>query len=158
MFVIGLIAAAYSSADSALTSLTTSFCIDFLGFDRKERTEESKKKTRLIVHVGFTVILFVVILLFNQLDDKAVITKIYKAAGYTYGPLLGLFSYGILTKRKTWDKWVPLVVILSPILTFILDKNSAALFDGLSFGNFILAVNGLVTFVGLWILSLIKKK
>lgn len=158
VFVIGLIAAAYSSADSALTSLTTSFCVDFLNFEKQERTESEKQKTRWIVHIGFTIVLFVVIFIFNSINDDAVINGLFTAAGYTYGPLLGLFSYGILTKKKTWDKWVPLVVIASPILTYIINTNSAAWFGGFKFGFFILALNGLLTFIGLYILKLIRPR
>jgi len=156
VFILGLIAAAYSSADSALTSLTTSFCIDFLDFEKKGKPESEKKKTRWIVHVGFTVLLFIVIFVFNRLIDAAVINGLFKFAGYTYGPLLGLFTFGIMTKMKTLDKWVPLVVILSPILTYIIDLNSAAWFGGFKFGFFILAVNGLVTFLGLWLLNVVR--
>ena len=157
VFVIGLIAAAYSSADSALTSLTTSFCIDFLDFEKIERSEELKKKTKLKVHIGFTVLLFFVIFIFNRLLDDSVINGLFKAAGYTYGPLLGMYSFGVLTKLKVWDKWVWLVVLSSPILAYILDKNSATWFNGLSFGFFILAVNGAITFLGLFIISLLRK-
>jgi len=156
VFILGLIAAAYSSADSALTSLTTSFCIDFLDFEKKEKSESDKKKTRWMVHVGFTVLLFIVIFTFNRLIDAAVINGLFKFATYTYGPLLGLFTYGILTKMKTIDKWVPFVVILSPILTYIIDVNSATWFGGFKFGFFILAVNGLITFLGLWLLNVVR--
>ncbi len=154
IFILGLIAAAYSSADSALTSLTTSFCIDFLDFEKKERPESEKKKTRWMVHIGFTLLLFLVIFIFNRFVDAAVINGLFKFAGYTYGPLLGLFTYGILTKARPIDRWVPVVVILSPIITYIIDTNSAAWFGGFKFGFFILAVNGLVTFIGLKLLSM----
>jgi len=156
VFILGLIAAAYSSADSALTSLTTSFCIDFLDFEKKQKSESDKKKTRWMVHIGFTVLLFIVIFTFNRLIDAAVINGLFKFATYTYGPLLGLFTYGILTKMKTIDKWVPFVVILSPILTYIIDVNSATWFGGFKFGFFILAVNGLITFLGLWLLGFLR--
>lgn len=156
-FIIGLIAAAYSSADSALTALTTSFCVDFLNFEKGHLSEDQKKKHRLIVHIAFTFVLFVVIYIFNKWNNMAAINGVFKAAGYTYGPLLGLFTYGILTKRASWDKWIPLVVLISPALTFIIDINSADWFGGLKFGHFILAVNGLITFIGLYILSLIKR-
>ena len=153
MFVIGLIAAAYSSADSALTSLTTSFCVDFLDFQKKERSEETKKKLRWKVHIGFTVVLFIVIMTFSSVNNSAVINGLLTAAGYTYGPLLGLFSFAIFTSKKIRDKWVWLVVLFSPILAFVLDKNSEAWFGGLKFGFFILIVNGLITFLGLTVLS-----
>ena len=96
IFILGIIAAAYSSADSALTSLTTSFCIDFLDIQKRN----NKRKIRLVVHVGFSILLFIVILIFNEINDESVINSIFKAAGYTYGPLLGLFSFGIFTKYK----------------------------------------------------------
>ncbi len=155
-FVIGLIAAAYSSADSALTSLTTSFCIDFLNFEEKE-DETKKSKIRLMVHVGFTVLLFVIIILMNAINNDAVINGLLTVAAYTYGPLLGMFSFGILTRHLVIDKWVWLVVLLSPILSYVLDQNSADWFGGLKIGFLILAVNGFITFTGLWILSLLRK-
>ena len=155
VFIIGLIAAAYSSADSALTALTTSFCVDFLDFEKRDLSEKEKKNKRLIVHVGFTVILFLVIFIFNRLNNDAVINGLFKAAGYTYGPLLGLYTYGILTKLKTWDKLVPLVVIASPIITFVIDYNSADWFGGFTFGFFVLALNGLLTFLGLLTLNFV---
>lgn len=152
VFVIGLIAAAYSSADSALTSLTTSFCVDFLSFERTERSEKQKQRTRLLVHISFTVLLFLVIIAFNAINNDAVINGLFKAAGYTYGPLLGLFAFGILTSWEVRDKWVWIVVLASPVLSYIIDVNSADWFGGLTFGFFILAVNGLLTFIGLMIL------
>jgi len=158
VFVIGLIAAAYSSADSALTSLTTSFCVDFLNFEKRDVDENYKKNTKLKVHIGFTILLFFVILALHKLNDESVINALLKVAGYTYGPLLGLFSFGILTKLRLNDKWVWIVVLLSPILAYLLDVNSEAWFNGLSFGFFILAVNGLITFIGLLLLSLITSK
>ncbi|MBT8231533.1 MAG: sodium:solute symporter [Saprospiraceae bacterium] len=158
VFIIGLIAAAYSSADSALTSLTTSFCIDFLDFQKKERTEKEKRKTRLIVHVAFTVILFISISIFNQLNNDAVINNLLKAAGYTYGPLLGLFAFGLFTKLTVKDKWVWIVVLLSPLISAYLDLNSETIFNGFKFGFTILALNGLITFLGLLSLSVKTSK
>ena len=153
VFVIGLIAAAYSSADSALTSLTTSFCIDFLDFEEKAISEIRKRAIKLKVHLGFTLLLFLVIIVFNLVNNDAVINGLFKAAGYTYGPLLGLFSFGILTNRNIMDKWVWIVVVLSPFLAFLIDTNSQNWFNGLSLGFFILAVNGLITFLGLLLIS-----
>lgn len=150
-FIIGLIAAAYSSADSALTSLTTSFCVDFLDFEKSKKPESQRKNTRLLVHIGFSLLLFLVIILFREVSDTDVITILLKVAGYTYGPLLGLFAFGILTNYKIRDVWSPLVCLLTPILSFslsyFLDKYYA--FD---FGNIIIAVNGLMTFLGLLII------
>ena len=151
VFLLGIIAAAYSSADSALTALTTSFCFDFLGFEKKEESE--KKRTRLKVHVGFSVALFLVILIFNAINDDSVINSIFRAAGYTYGPLLGLFAFGMLTKRNIIDKYVIVVCLLSPILSFIVDMNSVAWFNGFKFGFSILMFNGLLTFIGLLLIS-----
>ena len=157
-FILGLIAAAYSSADSALTSLTTAFCIDFLNFEKSDKSEEEKKKTRLMVHVGFSVLILIIIIIFNALNDDAVINSLFKAAGYTYGPILGLFAFGIMTKRKVMNKGVIWVAVLAPIITFILDSNSAQWFNGFQFGFTNLALNGLLTFIGLWLISHGKDK
>ncbi len=153
MFVLGLVAAAYSSADSALTALTTSFCIDFLGFNENTRTEQQKKKTRLAVHIMFSIVLFIVISIFYMINDDAVISQIFKAAGYTYGPILGLYAYGFFMKGQVYDKWVPLVCLLSPVLTYIINANSEALLGGYKFGYELLLLNGLITFIGLGLLT-----
>jgi len=153
IFILGLVAAAYSSADSALTSLTTSFCVDFLNFGKSERTEKQKFSTRLKVHVGFTIVLFLAIMVLKVSNNDAVINGLLKAAGYTYGPLLGLFAFGLFTRRVINDKWVWAVVLASPIISAFLDLNSQALFGGLKFGFTILAVNGFITFVGLMFLT-----
>ena len=155
---MGLIAAAYSSADSALTSLTTSFCIDFLDFEKEGKySEERKKSLRLMVHVGFSLVLLSVIVAAEALSADAVINDLFTAAGYTYGPILGLFAFGIMTRRKILDKGAALVCVLAPIIAYTLDRNSQAWFGGLKFGWTILAVNGIITFVGLLINSLIKE-
>ncbi len=151
VFLLGIVAAAYSSADSALTSLTTSFCVDFLGF--KQENFESKKRTRIGVHLGFSFLLFMVILIFSGINDDSVITNVFKAAGYTYGPLLGLFSFGILTKKSPNDKWVPIVCVLAPIMAFIINVNSEDWLWGYKFGFEILILNGLLTFAGLVIIQ-----
>ncbi len=153
VFILGLIAAAYSSADSALTALTTSFCIDFLGFEEKDRTEAQKKKTRLMVHIGFSVILFIVIIVFKSLNNDAIINSLFTAAGYTYGPILGLFAFGIMSKRPINDRLAIVVCIAAPLLTFILNENSEAWFGGLKFGWTLLAVNGILTIIGLAMIS-----
>ena len=152
-FIIGLIAAAYSSADSALTALTTSFCVDFLGFEETEGGEEEKKRTRLYVHIGFSVLLLVVIVVFNALNNKDVISQLFKAAGYTYGPLLGLFSFGILTRRQLYRRWVIPVCVAAPVLSYIINANSVDWLYGFQFGFLIIALNGLLTFAGLWVIS-----
>jgi len=153
VFIIGLIAAAYSSADSALTALTTSFCVDFLNFEKSTKTEEEKRKTRIWVHISFSLLLFSVILIFKALNNDAVINGLFKAAGYTYGPILGLFAFGMLSKRKIKDKFVLIIALAAPVLSYILDINSAAWFNGFTFGFFILAINGLLTFLGLLLIS-----
>src|SRR5690606_13595535 len=153
LFLVGLIAAAYSSADSALTSLTTSFCIDILGFEKKERTEKLKTTTRQKVHVGFSILLFLTIQVFWWINNDAVISSLFKVAGYTYGPLLGLYTFGFFTSREVRDRLVPLVCILAPILSYILSANSEKWLNGYQFGFEILQVNGLFTVLRLWIMS-----
>jgi Na+/proline symporter len=162
VFVLGLIAAAYSSADSALTSLTTSFCIDFLGFENKATTSEntlfgSQKTTRFIVHVGFSVLLFFVILIFWYINDEAVIKQIFTVASYTYGPLLGLYAFGFFTTLHIRDKFTPLVCLLAPVLTYIINSNSEQWLNGYKFGFELLLLNGLLTFVGLLLITNYKK-
>ena len=153
LFILGIIAAAYSSADSALTSLTTAFCIDFLDFDKIKSS--NKNKVRLTVHLAFSVVLFFVIMIFNSINDESVINSIFKAAGYTYGPLLGLFSFGIFTKYKINDKLSFWVCIISPLLSYIIYIYSEKLLFGYKFGFELLLLNGLITFIGLY---LIRKK
>lgn len=150
LFLLGIISAAYSSADSALTALTTSFCIDFLDMDTKN---QESKPTRIKVHIAFSIIMFLVIVLFRFINNDSVVTAVFKVAGYTYGPLLGLFAFGILTKRHVWDKWVPLLGILSPIITYIININSEFCFGGYKFGFELLLLNGLIMFIGLIILT-----
>lgn len=149
VFLLGIVAAAFSSADSALTALTTSFCVDILDIRNRKGNQ---KKLRMLVHIGFTFLMFLVIVVFNSLNDSSVVRAVFKVAGFTYGPLLGLFVYGLLTKNPVKDQWVPVVCILSPILAVILDLNSEAWFDGYQFGFEILLVNALITMLGLWLL------
>ncbi|MTI39698.1 sodium:solute symporter [Fulvivirga lutimaris] len=158
IFLLGIIAAAYSSADSALTSLTTSFCVDFLNFQREETLEnvKSQRNLRLLIHLGFSIILFGVIIAFKSLNNDAVISSVFKAAGYTYGPLLGLYTFGLFTNFKLRDWVVPIVCILSPVISYYLNLNSEQFFNGYKFGFEILLVNGGLTFLGL--LLLIKKE
>ncbi len=153
VFILGLIAAAYSSADSALTALTTTFCLDFLDFGKKGRSESEKKKTRLIVHIGFSIVLLATILLAKRLEETSIINQLFTFAGYTYGPILGLFSFGILTKRSIKDKLVIPICIIAPIISYLIDTNSIAWLGGFTFGHTIIALNGLITFVGLWLIS-----
>ena len=156
-FLLGLIAAAYSSADSALTSLTTSFSIDILEIDKKESVV-NQEKIRKKIHVIFSLILIVTILIFKYfIADESVIAKIFTFANYTYGPLLGLYAFGLFTKYKLKDKWVPFVCILSPIITYLLNYYSLELYN-FSFGFALLIVNGLVTFIGLYTIKSSQKK
>lgn len=157
LFFLGLLASTYASADSALTSLTTAFCIDFLGFQKKETQEEKTHTTRTLVHLGFSVLLFFIIIIFYVINDSSVIEAIYKAAGYTYGPLLGLFAFGFLTKKKIRDHLAPYICIASPILTYIINQNSEAWFNGYKFDFELLILNGLITFIGLWAISTNEK-
>ena len=144
-FLLGITAAAYSSADSALTSLTTSFCIDILGYD----TKQDHRKVRTRVHLGFSILLFFVILIFRVINDQSVIAAVFTVAGYTYGPLLGMYAFGLFTKMQVKDRWVPVVAIASPILSYFLSHYSAQLFNGFEFGFELLIVNGAITFLGL---------
>jgi solute:Na+ symporter, SSS family len=154
VFLIGLISAAFPSADGALTSLTTSFSIDFLGLDRRIGiTEMTRTRIRYMVHMSIAIIFFVCILIFRNLNDKAVIDKLFTIAGYTYGPLLGLYSFGLFTKRIVTDKATPFIALFSPVVCYFLSRYSAELFNGYKFGFELLLLNGLVTFVGLWIFS-----
>lgn len=148
-FIIGLIAAAYSSADSALTALTTSFCVDIL--DIKSKDAEKGKRLRKQVHVMFSVILLLVILAFKYTVDESVIKELFVAAGYTYGPLLGLYAFGLFSKWQVKDKWVPVIAVVAPILSYILKDNSQEWF-GYTFGFELLLVNGLLMLVGLWLI------
>jgi SSS family transporter len=155
LFLLGIVAAAYSSADSALTAMTTSFCVDFLGFEKKE--VKNNDKVRMLVHLGFSSLLFFVILVFNAINDSSVINSVFTAAGYTYGPLLGLFSFGLFTKRPLTDKYVPVICVLSPLLSYLININSESLLWGYKFGFEILLLNGLLTFLGLWAISSKRK-
>jgi len=150
IFLLGLTAAAYSSADSALTSLTTSFCVDFLGFKPGEKED---KKVRMMTHLGFSLLLFIVIMIFHFVVDENVISSLFTAAGYTYGPLLGLFSFGLFSKRVVNDKFIPLVAILSPLLSYILKLNAPVWFGGYEIGFEILIINGLLTYLGILAIS-----
>ncbi|MEX2591552.1 MAG: sodium:solute symporter [Anditalea sp.] len=149
VFMIGIIAAAFSSADSALTALTTSFCIDIINLP--ERKKMNQNHVRLLVHVGFTMIIFFTIVIFNQINDSSVVSAVFKAAGFTYGPLLGLFAFGLSNTFSIRDKWVPPICILSPIASFILDQNAVVWFGGYQFGFEILLINAAFTYLGLLI-------
>lgn len=146
-FILGLVAAAYSSADSALTALTTSFCVDFLNVQKMEATQQVKLRKR--THVLFSILLFLVILLFKLINDESVVSALFKVAGYTYGPLLGMYAFGLFTSYKIKDHFVIPVVILAPILTYVLQL-IAPIFWGFSFGFELLIINGLISFTGLF--------
>jgi len=158
VFLLGIIAAAYSSADSALTALTTSFCVDFLGIgkDQNEERDVAKKqinqRTRMRVHLMFSTLLLIVILIFDAINDESVINSLFKVAGYTYGPLLGLYAFGLYTKWRVKDRLIPWIAIIAPAISFTLDTNSEIWFNGFKFGFFILIVNGALTFLGLWLI------
>ncbi len=151
IFILGLIAAAYSSADSALTSLTTSYCIDFL--DIKKREESKQKAIRKRTHIGISVLLIIVIIIFKYVLKENVISSLLQVASYTYGPLLGLFTFGIFTKLNIKDKYVWMVAIISVVLSYLLDANSIRLLNGYQFGYELLIINGLFTFVGLFLIK-----
>ncbi len=158
-FFFGLVSAAYSSADGTLTALTTSFCIDFLGLKRKPNmTEEKIKKIRHRVHISFAIIVMIIIIGYRAINDAALITKLFTIAGYTYGPLLGLYFFGLYTRRKVKDRWVPVICLLSPVFSYLLSVYSEQLLWGYSFGFEILIVNGLITTIGLWMLSAGKEE
>jgi SSS family transporter len=153
IFIVGLVSALFPSADGALTALTSSFCIDILNLKENNWSEEKKTKVRRTVHITVTVLFVVLILLYQKLIEASVISTILKVAGYTYGPLLGLFAFGILTKRKTNETLVPLICLLSPAVCWFLSEHSKEWFSGYQFGFELLLVNGLITFTGLFLVS-----
>ena len=152
-FILGLVAAAYSSADSALTALTTSFCIDFLRIDHKEKKKQ--KSLRRVVHIGMSFLLVCVVILFKHVLDRNVIDGLLTFAGYTYGPLLGLFAFGIFTSYKIKDRYVWWVVVLSVFLTALIANVESDKLGGYILGYELLPLNGLFTFLGL---ILIRRK
>ena len=154
VFLIGLIAAAFSSADSALTSLTTSITVDILG--KENAPEKEITRTRYRVHFTLSLVLLAVILLFRALNDRSIIDTLFTLAGFTYGPLLGLYAFGLFTRLDIRDKYVPFIAIFAPIVTYILQVNSQKWFNGYVFSFELLLINGFVTFLLLW-LSSIKK-
>lgn len=151
LFLLGITASTYASSDSALAALTTSFCIDFLNF--KSKTEEVKQKQKNLVHVGFSVLFLMIILIFKEVNERSLIDAVLMVATYTYGPLLGLFSFGVFSKKKVNGKLVPLVCVLAPALCYLLVSNSASLFNGYQIGLENLILNGLMTCFGLFVIS-----
>jgi SSS family transporter len=177
VFIIGLISALFPSADGALTALTSSFCLDILGLKRKPGLEEkAAKRIRLTVHLSLSVVFFLCVMIFKWINDKSIIDVILKLAAYTYGPLLGLFAFGIFTNRILNDKKVWIICMVAPLLVLGIDmvnnadwfirklaldgalsqtlsSGSAYLFNGFRIGIELLLINGLLTFAGLWIIS-----
>jgi Na+/proline symporter len=173
IFIIALISALFPSVDGAITSLTSCYCIDILGLKKSDASEKDKKTTRLKVHFTFAAVFFLMVLLFKWMNDKLIIDFILKFAGITYGPLLGLFAFGILTKRRLNEKWIWTVCILAPLLllgvdminnpafyesklhikSLGLDNISKSIFHGYKIGNELILINGLFTFIGLWFIS-----
>lgn len=154
IFIIALISALFPSADGAITALTSSFCIDILGMKRRlDWTEAEKKKIRQNIHLTFAAIFLVFVMMYKLIDSKSMIGIILKVAAYTYGPLLGLFTFGILTKLQLRDKFVPIVCIAAPVICFGLDKYQKLIFGEFEVGLELLIINGLITFVGLLLLS-----
>lgn len=150
IFVLGITAAAYSSADSTLTALTTSFCIDFLEIERKY-PKDRQVSVRKKVHLAFTFIMFLAILIFHWINDQSVINSVFVIAGYTYGPLLGLYAFGLFTKMKVQDNMVPFLAVAAPLITFFISSNSERWFWGYKFGFEALILNGLLMFLGLYL-------
>ncbi len=155
VFLLGLIAATFATTDSALTALTTSFCIDFLAMDKPQNVQKtSNVKIRKLVHLVFCFIMFAVIVLFNAINDASVVSMIFKIASYTYGPLLGLFTFGIFFKnRKVHDKLVPFICLAAPFITLFISNNSAAFLNGYVFDNELIIVNGFITVLLLFAIS-----
>lgn len=154
-FIIGIIAAGYSSADGTLTALTTTFCFDFMHIDKDTKlTENEIAKRRKIIHICFAVLYLLIIILFRPFHNDSLIDKLFDIAGYTYGPLLGLYSFGLFVKNRTPnDKLVPYIAVLSPVISYLLNLYSEELFFGYKFGFEILIVNGLITFMALLAIS-----
>ena len=152
-FLLGITAATYASSDSALTALTTAFCIDFMNIEKYEESQKSKIKH--YVHLGFSTLFFVIILIFYKYSGGSIISTVFNIAGYTYGPLLGLFAFGLFTETPVRDKLVPLVCIIAPILTYVIDTHSKEWLNGYQFGFEKLLLNGAITFLGL---ALLRRK
>ena len=152
-FLLGITAANYASADSALTSLTTAFCVDFL--DINKRPQEKGKRLLRLTHVSFSLLLFLVIMIFRIINDQSVVVAVFKAAGYTYGPLLGLFAFGLLTKKQVNDNLVPVIALSSPFIAWFIDAWSPELLNGYKIGFELIIINGAITFLGM---LLIQKK
>jgi Na+/proline symporter len=153
VFIIGLVAAAYSSADSALTALTTSFSIDILGLDKKYAHDENLlKKKRYWVHLLMSAIIIFAIISFRLINNQAVIAQLFTFAGFTYGPLLGLYAFGMFTKFKVYDRFIPIVAVAAPVISYFFSLYSEQLFNGYQVGFELLIINGALTFLGLFMI------
>ncbi len=156
VFIIGLISALFPSADGAITALTSSFCLDMLGLNRRASwSENDQLRIRRIVHISFALLFLLCVMIFHWIDNRSIIDLILKLAGYTYGPLLGLFAFGVFTKHKLKENLVPLICLLPPFICWYLSEHSVQLMGGYKFGYELLLVNGMITFLGLY---LIRKK
>ena len=149
-FLLGLMSAAFSSADSALTSLTTCICIDFLNFNKKNK---KTKISRNYIHVFVSILLFLIIIAVNYLNNDNIISTLFKVASFTYGPLVGLFLFGLISTRIVNDNYIPIIVLLSPIFSYLISKYDTLLLFGFDFGPDLLIVNGIFTFLMLYICS-----
>ncbi|MDB5137836.1 MAG: sodium:solute symporter, partial [Mucilaginibacter sp.] len=150
----------FATTDSALTALTTSFCVDFLGFNKsKDINSKAMVKTRHMVHIGFSGLMLLTIIIFNSINNDAVVSAIFTVASYTYGPLLGLYSFGLfVSNRQVNDKLVPFICVVSPAICYFLSMYSKTILGGYVFDNELIIINGLITFVGLWLTSSMKTK
>ncbi|GAB2685822.1 sodium:solute symporter [Mucilaginibacter koreensis] len=160
IFMLGLTAATFATTDSALTALTTSFCVDFLNFNKRKNTNSpAMVRTRHYVHIFFSGLMLITILLFNAINNDAVVSAIFKVASYTYGPLLGLYSFGLfVSSRQVNDKLVPFICLISPAVCYILSTASKELLHGYVFDNELIIINGLITFAGLLLTSKAKNR
>ncbi|HEX6333895.1 MAG TPA: sodium:solute symporter, partial [Flavisolibacter sp.] len=154
IFILALISALFPSADGAITALTSSFCIDLLGLKRREDLDEKQQqRTRKTVHLVFAVVFLLFVMIFKWVNSPSMIGVILKIAGYTYGPLLGLFAFGLLTRRQIHDRFVPVIAITAPLVCFLIDKFQKDIFGSFEIGLELLIINGLLTFIGLYLVS-----
>jgi len=150
-FLLGIVASTYASADSALAGLTTSFCIDFLHFNQKPEVVKQRQKN--LAHAGFSILILIIVLVFREINQRSLIDAILILTGYTYGPILGLFSFGLFTRRQLREKAVPLIAVMAPLISYGISSRSVTWMNGYTFGFEIIIVNGLLMFLGLWMIS-----
>jgi Na+/proline symporter len=153
IFIVGLISALFPSVDGAITALTSSFCIDVLGFNRNNFEEEKKKRVKRWIHLSFALLFMILVFLFKWLDNKSIVDLIFDIAGYTYGPLLGLFAFGILTKRQFIHPKIAVISLVAPLLCYIIKTYATSLLGTYQIGNELLILNGTITFILLFIFS-----